>query len=73
MTKGNPLDEADKAKYASCVGSAIYLSQDRYDIKFSVKELAKGTREPRECDLQNFITSWKVPERNQRVRTREKI
>ena len=36
------------------VGSAIYLSQGKYDIKYSVKELAKRIREPRECDVQNL-------------------
>ena len=48
------LNEEDKALYASCVGSAIYLSQDRADIKFSVKELARRIREPRVCDMQNL-------------------
>ena len=48
------LDEKQKAIFASCVGSAIYLSQDRPDIKFSVKELAKRIREPRECDMINL-------------------
>ena len=50
------LGEGDKAVYASCVGSAIYLSQDRADIKYSVKELAKRIREPRACDMQNLKT-----------------
>ena len=36
-----PLSESEKKVYQSCVGSAIYLSQDRIDIKFSVKELSK--------------------------------
>ena len=49
-----PLDEKQKATFASCVGSAIYLSQDRPDIKYSVKELAKRIREPRECDWINL-------------------
>ena len=44
----------EKENYASCVGSAIYLSQDRADIKFSVKELAKQIRDPRVCDMQNL-------------------
>ena len=44
------LNEKDKATYASCVGSGIYLAQDRPDIKYSVKELARRIREPRQCD-----------------------
>lgn len=54
LQKDTPLNQSDKEIYASCVGSAIYLSQDRPDIKFSVKELAKRIREPRDCDYQNL-------------------
>ena len=54
LNKDTLLNETDKVTYASCVGSAIYLSQDRPDIKFSVKELAKRIREPRECDMMNL-------------------
>ena len=54
LTQDKLLDEKQKAIYASCVGSAIYLSQDRPDIKFSTKELAKRIREPRECDMANL-------------------
>ena len=54
LTQDKLLDEKQKATYASCVGSAIYLSQDRPDIKFSTKELAKRIREPRECDMANL-------------------
>ena len=50
------LNEKDKATYASCVGSGIYLAQDRPDIKFSVKELARRIREPRQCDYNNLKT-----------------
>ena len=56
MQKDKLLSLEEKEKFASCVGSAIYLSQDRPDIKFSVKELAKRIREPRECDYQNLKT-----------------
>ncbi|CAE7502814.1 RE1 [Symbiodinium sp. CCMP2456] len=48
------LEGKAKEVYASCVGSATYLSQDRPDIKFACKELAKRIREPRECDMQNL-------------------
>ncbi len=50
------LNERDKATYASCVGSGIYLAQDRPDVKFSVKELARRIREPRLCDYNNLKT-----------------
>ena len=54
LQKDKPLSQGEKETYASCVGSAIYLSQDRPDIKFSVKELAKHIREPRKCDMQDL-------------------
>ena len=50
------LEGRAKEIYASCVGSATYLSQDRPDIKFACKELAKRIRNPRECDMQNLKT-----------------
>ncbi|CAE7320371.1 RE2 [Symbiodinium pilosum] len=40
-----PLSAGKAAQYRSAVGSAIYLSADRRDIQFAVKELA-----PRACD-----------------------
>ena len=51
------MSQEEKETYASCVGSAIYLSQDRPDVKFSVKQLAKRIRKPRECDMQNLKVS----------------
>ena len=54
LQKDKPLSQGERELYASCAGSAIYLSQDRPDIKFSVKELAKHNRKPRECDMQNL-------------------
>ena len=54
LQKDKPLSQDEKDTYASCVGSAIYLFQGRPDIKYSVKELAKHIREPRECDMQNL-------------------
>ena len=55
-TAGNMefVSEKDKETYASCVGSAIYLSQDRADLKFAVKELARHLHAPRRCDFQNL-------------------
>ena len=44
-----PLSESEKKVYQSCVGSAIYLSQDRIDIKFS-----RRMKEPRYCDMANL-------------------
>ena len=54
LKDNTPLEGKAKEIYASCVGSATYLSQDRPDIKFACKELAKRIREPRECDMQNL-------------------
>ena len=46
-----PLEEAEAKAYRSAVGSAIYLSADRRDIQFAVKELARHMSAPRQCDL----------------------
>ena len=54
LSQDKLLEGKEKDNYASCVGSAIYLSEDRADIKFSVKELAKRIRDPRVCDMQNL-------------------
>ena len=40
------VDEAKAKIYRSCVGSAIFLSGDRFDIKYAVKELAKSMKQP---------------------------
>ncbi|CAE7235731.1 RE1 [Symbiodinium natans] len=47
-----PLSAGDAAKYRSAVGSGIYLSADRRDIQYAVKELARHMAEPRQCDMQ---------------------
>ena len=56
LKQDQELSAAERETYASCVGSAIYLSQDRSDIKFAVKELAKRIQNPRLCDWQNLET-----------------
>ena len=38
LLETEPLDEAQCKKYRSAVGSAIYLSLDRRDTQFAVKE-----------------------------------
>ncbi|CAE7247114.1 RE1, partial [Symbiodinium natans] len=48
------LDEKEKKIFQSCVGSAIYLSQDRIDVKFAVKELARRMKDPRKADMANL-------------------
>ena len=47
-----PLDEEQAKAYRSAVGSAIYLSSDRRDIQFAVKELARHMSALRQCDFQ---------------------
>eukprot|EP00435_Cladocopium_sp_Y103_P041912 s1981_g11.t1 len=42
--------------YPKCIGSAIYLSIDRRDIRFEVKELARHMKKPREVDWENLLT-----------------
>ena len=54
LTQSKELGAKDKATFSSCVGSAIYLSQDRADVKFAVKEFARQIRTPRTCDWQNL-------------------
>ena len=51
-----PVDEHRAVLYPKCVGSAIYLSIDRRDIRFEVKELARHMRDPREVDWDNPLT-----------------
>ena len=41
LTKVEELSAGDAARFRSAVGSAIYLSADRRDIQFAVKELAR--------------------------------
>ena len=41
-----PLSAGKAAQYRSAVGSAIYLSADRRDIQFAVKELARHMSAP---------------------------
>ena len=50
-----PIDEQRAELYAKCVGSLIYLSIDRKDIRFETKELARHMRGPREVDWSNLI------------------
>ena len=45
-----PLEHDRAAIYRSAVGSAIYLSLDRRDIIFAVKELARRLQSPLEVD-----------------------
>lgn len=51
-----PVDEQRAVLYPKCVGSAIYLSIDRRDVRYEVKELARHMRDPREVDWENLLT-----------------
>ena len=51
LLETEPLDEAQCKKYRSAVGSAIYLSLDRREIQFAVKEAARRMSNPRKCDM----------------------
>ncbi|CAE7833776.1 unnamed protein product [Symbiodinium sp. CCMP2592] len=46
LTKVEELSAGDAARFRSAVGSAIYLSADRRDIQFAVKELARRMQNP---------------------------
>ncbi|CAE7832753.1 RE2 [Symbiodinium sp. CCMP2592] len=50
LTKVEELSAGDAARFRSAAGSAIYLSADRRDIQFAVKELARRMQNPRVCD-----------------------
>ena len=54
-TNTSVVDSDRAVIYPKCVGSAIYLSIDRRDVRFEVKELARHMKDPRECDWENLI------------------
>ena len=47
LLETEPLGEADAKLYRSAVGSAIYLSLDRREIQYAVKEAARHMSQPR--------------------------
>ena len=51
LSDTTPLEAGDAARYRSAVGSGIYLSADRRDIQYAVKELARHMATPRRCDM----------------------
>ena len=46
LLETEPLGEADAKLYRSAVGSAIYLSLDRREIQYAVKEAARHMSQP---------------------------
>lgn len=50
LTNTEPLSDELAARYRSATGSGIYLSADRRDIQYAVKELARHMAAPRQCD-----------------------
>ena len=42
-------------KYRALVARGNYLSQDRSDIRFAVKELARRMSKPRKTDMKGLI------------------
>ena len=50
LNRTEPLSAEMAGRYRSAVGSGIYLSADRRDIAFGVKELARRMSAPRICD-----------------------
>ncbi|CAE7521947.1 RE1 [Symbiodinium sp. CCMP2592] len=51
LSDTTPLEAGDAARYRSAVGPGIYLSADRRDIQYAVKELARHMSAPRRCDM----------------------
>ena len=46
-----PLDAQEAIQYGSMVARLNYLSQDRSDIQFAVKEVCRGMSKPTEGDV----------------------
>ena len=46
LGEGDPLEPVDCTRYRALVARANYLAQDRAEIQFSVKELARGMSAP---------------------------
>ena len=53
LSLDEPVNAEMAGRYRSAVGSGIYLSADRRDIAYSVKELARHMAAPRRCDWQS--------------------
>ncbi len=51
---GKRLQGGDIFQHRSGVGMFMYTSNEREDIKFSAKELARHIQEPRACDWENL-------------------
>ncbi|CAE8593271.1 unnamed protein product, partial [Polarella glacialis] len=51
-TGADELSPEQASKYREATGSAIYLSLDRRDLQFAVKELARHMAAPLQCDWQ---------------------
>ena len=56
LLKTTPLSEEEAKHYRTAVGSAIYLSLDRRDIQYAVKEEARHMSQPRQCDMKAVKT-----------------
>ena len=56
LLEATPLSEEEAKRYRSAVGSAIYLSLDRRDIQYAVKEAARHMSQPRQCDMKAVKT-----------------
>ena len=48
------LGQVDASRYRSIIGLLLYLSRDRVDIMFTVKELATSMSKPTLCSLQRL-------------------
>ena len=56
LLETTPLSEEEAKRYRSAIGSAIYLSLDRRDIQYAVKEAARHMSQPRQCDMKAVKT-----------------
>ena len=55
LDENEPLADEFAKRYRSAVGSGIYLSADRRDIAYAVKQLARHMAQPRLCDWENAL------------------
>ena len=61
------LSEGDIKRYQALVARANYLTQDRSDIQFCVKELARNMSSPHNTFLEAPGQTWEVPEITRKI------
>ena len=63
------LDEVESTQYRALVARGLYLSQDRSDIQYAVKELSRYMSKPRKSDQERLKKLGRYLAGRPRVRT----